>query len=303
MSLTGGVWRMVLAMSLSGTIGLFVLLSGQTVQTVVFFRCLIGGLSLLSWLSWQGTWQRLSGRPIAWLLLGGVALIVNWLCLFSAFRLSSISIATVVYHVQPFFLVLLAAVLQGEKPGLGKLCWLGLAFVGVALTTGIAPDGKLISGADAHSNTMLMGVLLALVAALLYAVATLTTRKLTGVPPAQIAGLQLMLGVFALAPLADFSTLALRWQSWSSLLVLGLVHTGFMYNVMYAAFQRLPATMIAPLSFIYPVVAILVDFAFFQTALSALQILGIVLILVALIADQRAKIFPAHGARAVSDAP
>jgi drug/metabolite transporter (DMT)-like permease len=159
------------------------------------------------------------------------------------------------------------------------LSWLALAFAGVAMTSGI-------SLGDDH-GAVLQGVLLALVAAFLYAVATLATRKLSGVPPAQIAGLQLILGVAVLAPLADFSTAWRGWQSWSSLLILGLVHTGLMYNLMYAAFQRLTAGMIASLSFIYPLVAILVDFAFFQTMLSPIQLLGILFILAAVVANQR----------------
>lgn len=55
---------MAVAMGLSGTIGLFVVMSGQSTQTVVFFRCLIGGMALLGWLSWQGAWRPLSGRAI-----------------------------------------------------------------------------------------------------------------------------------------------------------------------------------------------------------------------------------------------
>lgn len=279
MNTSGGIWRMMVAMGLSGTIGLFVLMSGQSVQTVVFFRCLIGGLALLGWLSWQGAWQRLTGRAIGWLLLGAVALILNWICLFSAYRLSSISIATVVYHVQPFFLIMLAALAQKELPAWNKVPWLALAFLGVAMTSGIN------FGAD--QSAMLRGVLLALVAAFLYAVATLATRKLAGVPSAQIAGLQLLLGVAVLAPLADFSSVGLAWHSWSSLLILGLVHTGLMYNLMYTAFQRLSAGMIASLSFIYPIVAILVDFTFFHTTLSSTQMSGILLILAAVVANQR----------------
>lgn len=276
---TNGIWRMVVAMGLSGTIGLFVLMSGQSALTVVFFRCLIGGAALLAWLFWQGAWQRLNTRAVVWLLVGAIALIVNWLCLFSAYPVSGIAIATVVYHVQPFFLILLAALLQREAIDMRKLPWMGLAFVGVAMSAGISFE----SGGD----KMLLGVLLALVAAFLYAVATLATRKLSGVPPAQIAGLQLLLGVVVLAPMADFSTLNLQWKTWSSLLILGLVHTGLMYNLMYAAFQRLPANMIAALSFIYPLVAILVDLMFFGTVLSAIQMLGMALILMAVVANQR----------------
>lgn len=279
MNTNSGVWRMVVAMGLSGTIGLFVLASGQPALTVVFFRCLIGGLALLGWLAWRGGWHRLSLRATGWLLLGAVALIVNWVCLFSAYRLSSISVATVVYHVQPFFLIMLAALAQKELPTWNRLSWLALALLGVALTSGI-------NLGDDH-GALLRGVSLALAAAFLYAVATLATRKLAGVPPAQIAGTQLILGVAVLAPFADFSTAWPGWQSWSSLLILGLVHTGLMYNLMYAAFQRLSAGMIASLSFIYPIVAILVDVAFFQTTLSAIQLLGISMILVAVVANQR----------------
>lgn len=276
----GGVWRMVLAMAMSGTIGLFVLVSGQPALTVVYFRCLIGGLALLSWLAWRGGWQRLDRRALGWLLLGGVALILNWVCLFSAYRLSSISVATVVYHVQPFFLLLLAALSQKELPSGSRLSWLALAFAGVAMTAGIDLSND-------HKGTMLHGVLLALAAAFLYALATLSTRKLSGVPPAQIAGSQLMLGAVALAPLADFSGAWSGWHAWSSMLVLGLVHTGLMYNLMYAAFQRLSAGTVASLSFIYPAVAILVDVAFFQVTLRPIQLLGIALISIAVVANQR----------------
>lgn len=276
-----GIWRMVVAMGLSGTIGLFVVTSGQPALTVVFFRCLIGGLALLSWLLWRGGWRPLSRRDIGWLLLGAVALILNWICLFSAYRLSSISVATVVYHVQPFFLLLLAALSQKELPSRSRLPWLALAFIGVAMTAGI--DLR-----DARQGGMVYGVLLALAAAFLYALATLATRKLPDVPPAQIAGIQLTTGVVALTPLVDFSGDWSAVGSWSSVLVLGLVHTGLMYNLMYAAFQRLPAAMVASLSFIYPVVAILVDFAFFHVSLGSIQVLGILLILIAVIANQRA---------------
>lgn len=277
--MNSAVGKMVGAMALSGTIGLFVLSSGQPPLTVVFARCLIGGMALLAWLWWQGGWCKLSGRAVGWLLLGAVALILNWLCLFSAYPMSSISVTTVVYHVQPFFLILLAALVQRELPGWTRLAWLALAFVGVAL----ASDVRM----GAQSGVMLQGVLLTLLAAFLYAVATLATRKLNGVPPAQIAGLQLLFGVVVLAPFLDLSAGWNGWQSWSSLLILGLVHTGLMYNLMYSAFQRLSASAVASLSFIYPVVAMLADYLFFQTTLSATQLLGIGLIVTALVANQR----------------
>jgi len=282
-----GKWQMVVAMSLSGTIGLFVLASGQPAMTVVLLRCPIGGLSLLALLYWQGGWKNLNVAQVKWLLLGAAALIINWLCLFSAFKLSSISISTVVYHVQPFFLLILLAITQKDGQIWRKLPFLLLAFAGVLLSSGLDIQHDFLHSADGHISQALAGAGLALLAALLYAFATLATRKLQGIAPAQIAGLQLLTGAVVLAPMADLSGWSWHWQSWGSLLLLGFVHTGLMYKLMYDAFQKLPAASIATLSFIYPLVALLVDVCFFSTVLSAVQLLGMAMILIAVLGNQR----------------
>lgn len=282
-----GKWQMVAAMTLSGTIGLFVMASGQPAMTVVLLRCLIGGISLLALLYWQGGWKNFNVAQVKWLLLGAAALIINWLCLFSAYKLSSISIATVVYHVQPFFLLILLAMTQKDGQILRKLPFLLLAFAGVVLSSGLDVQHDFLRSADGHFSQVLVGAGLALLAALLYAFATLATRKLQGIAPAQIAGLQLLVGAVVLVPMADLSGWSWHWQSWGSLVLLGFVHTGLMYKLMYDAFQKLPATSIATLSFIYPLVALLVDVWFFSTVLSAVQLLGMAMILIAVLANQR----------------
>jgi drug/metabolite transporter (DMT)-like permease len=281
----GGSWRMVAAMGLSGTIGVFVLLSGQSPLTVVVVRCLLGSAALFGWLAWTGGAKKMHARALGWTVLGAAALIANWLCLFSAFRSSSISVVTVVYHVQPFFLIVLAALAQRELPAAHKLPWLLLAFTGVALTAGL--DMHSLGGASAR------GVGLALAAAFLYALATLATRKLAGYAPAQIAGVQLLIGLVVLGPMARFDAGAMGVQAWGSLLVIGLVHTGLVYNLMYAAFQRLRADTLATLSFIYPLVAIAADLLVFGTVLTGWQWLGMGLILASLLANQRVQAVPA----------
>src|SRR5256885_16522062 len=52
-----------------------------------------------------------------------------------------------------------------------------------------------------------------------------------------------------LTHIAAASPQLLSARAASMVLTLGLVHTAFMYTVMYAAFQRLPAPAIAALSF------------------------------------------------------
>ncbi len=68
---------------------------------------------------------------------------------------------------------------------------------------------------------------------------------------------------------------------WRYLLILGIVHTGIMYQLLYSAIQKLPTPVTGSLSFIYPLVAMVVDYLVFHHALSAVQLLGGMLILFA----------------------
>jgi len=274
-----GTWRMALAMALSGTIGLAVTESGQAPLTVVFFRCLIGGAAMVAWLTIRRGWKPMVRSDWLWLTVGGLALVFNWLCLFTAYHHSSISVATVVYHTQPFMLLALVALVQGEQLQRERLPWLVLAFGGVALIAELHLGGQ--------GGASWLGVLLACGAAFLYAVATLVTRRLKHLPPAQIASFQMVIGVVVLLPLASPGFGPVSDRGLIALATLGLVHTAFMYTIMYAAFQRLPAQSIAALSFIYPVVALLVDRLFYDVQLSLVQMAGMAAILLAVVADQR----------------
>ena len=107
-----GRLEMLAAMALSGTIGFFVVESGQSVWNVVFFRCLFGALSLFAYCWAKGLllpW-RFTTRTLGLAVLSGVAIVLNWVLLFSSYEHASISIATAVYNTQPFFLILMGMI-------------------------------------------------------------------------------------------------------------------------------------------------------------------------------------------------
>src|SRR3546814_20767814 len=75
-----GSLEMVGAMLISGTIGWFVLVSGQPVLDVVFWRCAIGAATLLVICGSMGflrpgllTWAR-----FGWAVISGVAIVAHW---------------------------------------------------------------------------------------------------------------------------------------------------------------------------------------------------------------------------------
>ncbi len=273
MQLSRGVWQMSLAMIISGSIGAFVLLSGLPVIDVVFWRSLIGAVTLLLFiLLSRQPFSRLTRLTLALAILGGVALVINWLLLFAAYSRVSIGMATVVYNTQPFMLVLLSMML-GEKVSAVKWAWLLLAFTGVVilLSSELTP---------AHSDNLVTGIILALGAAFFYALTAIIARKLQPLPAQHIAFIQVIVGTVMLLPLVHAPEFNSHFP-WRYLLILGVVHTGIMYQLLYSAIQKLPTPVTGSLSFIYPLVAILVDYLVFHHALAPLQLAGGVLILLA----------------------
>ena len=276
-TLRRGSLEMTAAMLISGTIGWFVLVSGQPVLDVVFWRCVFGAATLLLICAVFGFLRPgiLSRTTFLLAVLSGVAIVGNWVLLFASYSRASIAIGTAVYNVQPFMLVGLAAIFLGEKITAQKLFWLGVAFLGMLAI--VSAHGQQGEGGGQY----LLGIALALGAALLYAFAALIIKRLTGTPPHLIALIQVCAGVLLLAPWANWSSLPQQSGAWASLLTLGIVHTGVMYVLLYGAIQKLPTALTGALSFIYPIAAIFVDWFAFGHRLELLQWVGVVAILLA----------------------
>lgn len=278
-----GTLEMIIAMLICGTIGWLVVVSGQPVLDVVFWRCVFGAATLLVICAAMGFLRPgiLSRATFGLALLSGAAIVGNWVLLFGSYSRASIAIGTAVYNVQPFLLVLLGALFLGEKVTAQKLTWLGISFLGMlAIVSAHGEAGQV--GSD-----YLGGVALALGAAALYAVAALIIKRLTGVPPHLIALIQAVTGVLLLAPWANLTSLPQASTAWASLATLGIVHTGIMYVLLYGAIQKLPTALTGALSFIYPIAAIFVDWFAFGHRLTPLQWLGVIAILLAAAGMQR----------------
>ncbi|MDG9718929.1 DMT family transporter [Streptomyces sp. DH24] len=272
-----GTAQLTAAMVLSGTLGVFVVESGASPFDVVFFRVLFGTLALGGYVVARG-WLRDHGftpRTLGLAVLGGVFIVFNWVLLFQSYENTSISVATVVYHTQPFYVVLLGALLFRERLTAARTGWIAVAFAGLVLVSGVGPGD--FAGGGAYPA----GIGQALLAALLYGLSTLVTKRVTGVRPHLVALVQVLVGIPLLLPFADFGALSGTGTGWAWLAGLGVVHTGLMYVLMYAAYARLPTSKIAVLAFVYPAVAMAVDWAVYGHHIGLVQALGVPLIVTA----------------------
>jgi drug/metabolite transporter (DMT)-like permease len=273
---TRGTLEMTIAMTVLGSIGWLVVVSGQPAAGVVFWRCVFGAAALFVICGTQGLLRgHMTARIFGIAALGGVAIVVNWVLLFAAFAHASISVSTAIYNTQPFMLVVMGALFLGERLTATRLAWLALAFTGVLLLVQARPEAGYTGGG------FIAGVLLALAAAFFYAVATLVAKKLAGTPPQLVVLVQVCVGIALLAPFTDFADLPASARSWGALVVLGAVHTGLVYILFYGAIQKLPTHLTGALSFIYPVAAIAVDYLAFGVRLQPMQAVGAATILFA----------------------
>ncbi|QEV19513.1 DMT family transporter [Streptomyces alboniger] len=290
-----GTAQLTAAMMLSGTLGVFVVESGASAFNVVFFRVLFGALALGAYAVARGYFRDhgLTPKRLGLAALGGLFIVFNWVFLFKAYEATSISLATVVYHTQPFFLVLLSALVLRERLTRSQLGWLAAAFAGLVLVSGVRPG-------DTGS---LAGIGLALLAAVLYALSTLVTKRVTGVRPHLIALVQVLVGIPLLLPFTDFGAMRGTGTGWAWLVGLGVIHTGLMYVLMYAAYAKLPTPKIAVLAFTYPAVAMVADWAVYGRHIGLVQALGVPLIVLASLKVTLAPGTRSAPARAARPAP
>jgi drug/metabolite transporter (DMT)-like permease len=264
---------------LLGTIGIFVEEAGQDPATTVWFRCVFGLAALLAWGLASGRLGELAtlrGRSLAAVCGAGAFMVLNWALFFAAIPLCSIAVSTVVFHIQPFWLMAMGAWWLREE--VTRLQWAAaaVALVGLALASGLADHDTAWWG---RQHGYVKGLLLCLVGSLSYAGAGLIAKTQgSRVGSFALSSGQAAVGAVLLAPWALLHGMPGTAAAWSWLVGLGVLHTGLAYVILYAGMARLATGQIAVLQFVYPGTAVIVDWLVYARPLSPLQTIGVGLI-------------------------
>jgi len=150
-----------------------------------------------------------------------------------------------------------------------------MSTLGIVLITGIGD----LSGGNRH----LVGIAFGLGAAVLYAAVILLNKFIRGVAGIQRTFLQFIAAIAVLLPYvlsAGGITLStLNATGWVNLLIVGLFHTGVTYCLYFSALKELPGQEAAILSYIDPLVAVVISVFVLGERMSAMQLIGGLLIL------------------------
>ncbi|WP_421016135.1 EamA family transporter [Klebsiella michiganensis] len=110
---------------------------------------------------------------------------------------------------------------------------------------------------------------------------------------------QTITGIILLAPFTD-SLRSVPSDSWGWLIGIGVLHTGVAYVLMYSAYPKLTTPVIGVLTFIYPVVAIIVDWVFYGHQPGVIQMTGMMLIALCTLGVKLSWHFPVGKKRKIS---
>lgn len=262
------------AMTIFGTVGIFVRYIPVPSATVAFIRGVLGLLFLLGAMAVTGKkpqWQKI--KKNFWiLLLSGGAMGLNWVFLFESYNHTTVATATICYYLAPVFLVLVSPLL-GERLTFKKCLLCAVALVGMVFVSGVL-DGGLTGG---------KGIAFAVAAAVLYASVIFLNKKLD-VDAYDKTVSQLLFAAVVVLPYClltgGFGMGQMIGKDYALLAVVGIVHTGVAYWLYFGALGKIPSQTVALFSYIDPVIAIVLSALWlkepmgWQGALGAALILG-----------------------------
>ena len=262
----------ILAMLIFGTNGYLVAHLSLQGSQIVLVRTLVGGLLLTAIVLLRGGFDREAVRA-EWrdLLFGGVALGLNWVALFTAYRLLNVSLATLIYYAGPMLVLLFSPLLFGESLTPQKIAAVAIVAAGLFC----------ITGSITSAGMSLTGLLAAVLSALFYASLIIFNKRIVKTGGMQTAALELDVA-FVVVLIYVLLTAGIPHPLKADipyLLVLGLVNTGIAYMLYFTGLQKLPGQSVALISYVDPVSALVFSALLLHETMTPLQVLGAVLII------------------------
>ncbi len=267
---------LIASMTIFGTIGLFVRKINVSSGELALYRAvlaiiLIGGFLIVTK---QKIPVRNIRRDIPLLILSGVAMAINWILLFEAYKYTTVSTATLSYYFAPVIVTVVCPFLFHERLTAKQIICFIMSTVGLVMITGV---GKLTDSKE------IIGVLFGLGAALFYATVILLNKFIKKVEGIHRTFFQFLAAVLILIPyvlLTSGITLSgLDGKGWANLLIVGIVHTGITYCMYFSSLKELPGQKAAILSYIDPLVAVLLSVTVLKEPMTVWQAAGGMMIL------------------------
>ncbi len=267
---------LITSMTIFGTLGLFVRNIPVSSGELALYRAVLAALLIAVFL--LVTKQKIPfaniKKEVPLLLASGVAMGINWILLFEAYKYTTVSVATLSYYFAPVIVTVVCPILFREKLTAKQIVCFVMSTLGLVMITGI---GEISGGKD------FVGILFGLGAAVFYAAVILMNKFIKNVEGIHRTFLQFLSAIVILIPYVMMTsevTLGnLDSVGWVNLLIVGLVHTGVTCCMCFSSLKELSGQKAAILSYIDPLVAVLISVTVLGETMTLWQVIGGILIL------------------------
>ena len=261
-----------LSMAIFGTLGLFTRNIAVSSAELALYRAILAAVLIAGYLGF--TRQKISikeiKKEILLLLFSGMAMGINWILLFEAYRYTTISAATLSYYFAPVIVTIVCPFLFKEKLTKKQIICFVMSTLGLVLIIGVNNIG--------NTGTDFIGILFGLSAAVFYATVIILNKFINNVTGIHRTFLQFLAAIVILIPYVattgGSSLGKLDGLGWICLLVVGLVHTGITYCMYFSALKEMRGQEAAILSYIDPLVAVLVSVVILGEHMTIMQLIG-----------------------------
>lgn len=265
-------WMLMVSMFIFGTLSPFVRNISVTSGELALYRAILAALCIGGYLivSRQTIDFKSIRKELLLLLLSGGAMGFNWILLFEAYKYTTVSVATLSYYFAPVIVTAACPTLFREKLTVKQIICFVMSTIGLILIT--------VTGDMTAGGRDLVGIAFGLGAAVLYASVVLLNKFIKNVTGIHRTFLQFLAAILVLVPYvacAGGVTLGgMNLTGWVCLLVVGIIHTGITYCLYFSSLRDLPGQKAAILSYIDPLVAVIISVTVLGEAIGPLQILG-----------------------------
>ena len=272
---------LILSMAIFGTIGILRRYIPYSSSIVALVRGIIGSAFLVIIVTVRKKSfdkQAIKGNLLL-LVFSGAAIGFNWIFLFEAYNYTSVATATLCYYLAPIIVILLSPIVLKERLTSKKIACTIAATIGTVLISGILDNNS----ASGNFRSQTKGIVFGLLAALLYASVILMNKKMKPIPAYDKTILQLSLASATLLPYVIFTEnlgeITFAAVPVLLLVVAGIVHTGIAYTLYFSSISSLKSHTVALLSYIDPILAVLLSMVILKEPMTVSAAIGSVLIL------------------------
>jgi len=265
-------WMLMASMFIFGTLSPFVRNISVSSGELALYRAILAAVCIGGFLlaTRQTVPFRSIRRELLLLLLSGGAMGFNWILLFEAYKYTTVSVATLSYYFAPVIVTAACPILFREKLTLKQALCFVMSTIGLILIT--------VTGDMAAGGRNLIGIGFGLGAAVLYASVILLNKFIKNVAGIHRTFLQFLAAIVVLVPYVAATggvTLGgMDLNGWVSLLIVGIVHSGIAYCLYFSSLKDMPGQKAAILSYIDPLVAVIISVTVLGEGIGPLQILG-----------------------------